>query len=77
MTRDQLQARLDAYLAAEARILLAQETVVGDGSTARTHRMTELSQVRQAIADLRAEISALDAQTAGTASRVVYARPFR
>ena len=77
MTRDQLQARLDAYLAAEAQILLAQETVVGEGSIARTHRMTELSQVRQAITDLRAEIAALDAQTAGTASRVVYARPFR
>lgn len=75
MTRDQLQARLDAYLAAELRILQAQETTVGDGSTARTRRMTELAQVRAAIDSLRTEIAALDARAAGTASRIVYARP--
>lgn len=76
MTRDQLQARLDAYLAAELRILQAQSTTVGDGAIARTRQMTELREVRAQISELRSEITQLDAQAAGTGSRIVYARPF-
>lgn len=43
------QDRLDAYLAAEAEILAAQESRGGD----RTFRMAELSEVRQGIKDLQ------------------------
>lgn len=76
MTRDQLQARLDAYLAAELRILQAQSTTVGDGATARTRQMTELREVRLQIDVLRNELAQVDAQAAGTGSRVYYVRPF-
>lgn len=75
MTREQLQARLDAYLAAEAKILRNQEYTIGDGATARRLRRADLVEVRQAIKDLQAEIATLDARAAG-ARRVIYPRPF-
>ena len=46
------QTRLDAYLAAEANILKAQEVRGGD----RTFRMAELEEVRQAIKELQAQV---------------------
>jgi hypothetical protein len=75
MTRDQLQTRLDAYLAAEARILQAQSTTVGDGATARTRQMTELRAVQTQIDALTTQIAQIDAQAAGSASRIGYLRP--
>lgn len=74
MTRDQLQSRLDAYLAAEAKILRNQEYVIGDGATARRLRRADLAEVRAAISDLQDKIEALDNQTAGR-RRVLYMRP--
>lgn len=75
MTRDQLQTRLDAYLAAEARILQAQSTTVGDGATARTRQMTELRAVQTQIDALTTQIAQIDAQAAGSGSRIGYLRP--
>lgn len=75
MTRDQLQARLDAYLAAEVKILQGQEYVIGDGATARRLRRADLSEVRQSIKDLKADIERMDNVNAGS-RRVFYARPF-
>jgi hypothetical protein len=62
-TREQLQARLDAYLSAELRILQSQDYTIGDGSTARRNKRAELEQVRAEITHLRAEIDQLDAQS--------------
>jgi hypothetical protein len=75
MTREQLQSRLDAYVAAEAKILRNQEYTIGDGATARRLRRADLAEVRQAIKDLQTELARMDAQSAGT-RRVYYARPF-
>ncbi|MFM2053612.1 MAG: hypothetical protein RL456_1649 [Pseudomonadota bacterium] len=74
-TREQLQARLDAYIAAELRILTAgQQEQVGDGSTARTRQRADLDAVRKQIDALSAQIAAMDQAAAGQ-GRVVYARP--
>ena len=45
MTREELQDRLDAYLAAELRILQSQDYQVGDGATARRNRRADLEQL--------------------------------
>ncbi|WP_019654011.1 hypothetical protein [Variovorax atrisoli] len=74
MTLAQLQARLDSYLAAEARILESQEYTVGQGSTARRNRRAELEQVRAAITDLRADIAKLEGAARG-GRRVHQLRP--
>ena len=76
MTRDQLQQRLDAYLAAEIKILGSQEYQVGDGSTARRKKLAELDVVRREIRQINAEISQLDAAASGV-RRTYYARPAR
>ncbi len=76
MTFEELNARLASYLAAEAAILKAQEYTVGQGSTARRLTRADLAEVRQAIADIRAEIAQLNAVKART-RRVVYLRPYR
>lgn len=75
MTREQLQARLDAYLAAETKILQAQDYTIGQGSTARRLTRADLAEVRSAITDLRSQIAQLDNVTQ-RARRVVYLRPF-
>lgn len=74
MTRDQLQARLDLYLAAEAKILTSQEYTIGSGSTARRLRRADLSEVRAEINSLRQQIAVLDGAASRT-RRVLYARP--
>lgn len=74
MTRDQLQARLDAYLAAETKILKGQEYVIGQGETARRLRRADLAEVRAEIASLSDKIEAIDNAAAGR-RRVLYARP--
>lgn len=74
MTRDELVARLAAYVAAEAKILKGQEYVIGQGETARRLRRADLAEVRKAITDLNTQIEDLDNLTAGR-RRVLYARP--
>lgn len=74
MTRDELQARLDAYKAAELKILKGQEYVIGQGETARRLRRADLAEVRAAITDLSAQLDDLDATAAGR-RRVLYVRP--
>lgn len=69
------QQRLDAYLAAELRILQSQEYAVGQGGTARRNRRAELEQVQAGIKAVRAEMEQLNA-LAGRARRVTYLRPF-
>ena len=72
--RDTLQARLDQYLAAEAKVLLKQEYTVGDGSTARRMRYADLAEIRSTIDSLTQQIQRIDAQSSGS-RRVMYARP--
>ena len=74
MTRDELVARLAAYVAAEAKILKGQEYVIGQGETARRLRRAGAAEVRKAITDLNTQIEDLDNLTAGR-RRVLYARP--
>ena len=74
MTRDELQTRLSAYLAAEAKILKGQEYVIGQGETARRLRRADLAEVRKAIVDLSAQIDDIDNAAAGR-RRVLYVRP--
>lgn len=83
MTRDELQSRLDAYLAAELRILKSQEYTVGDGGEARRNKRAELTAVQAEIAQIRRELAALDRAEAmrtrygGRSGGIVYARPAR
>jgi hypothetical protein len=72
-TRDQLQARLDAYLASELKILQSQDYTVGEGATARRNKRADLEAVRSEIKAIRFEIDSLDAVTSG-ARRVMYIR---
>jgi hypothetical protein len=72
--RETLVTRLEAYMAAELKILQKQEYTVGDGSTARRLRYADLPEVRATIDQLTRQIATLDAQTSG-ARRVMYARP--
>lgn len=74
MTREQLQARLDAYMAAELKILKGQEYVVGQGETARRLRRADLAEVRAEIKSLSDQIDAIDNAAQGR-RRVLYARP--
>lgn len=74
MTREQLQARLDAYLAAELKILRGQEYTIGEGQTARRMRRADLAEVRDTIADLQRQIDDIDSTASGQ-RRVLYARP--
>ncbi len=74
MTLEQLQARLDAYLAAEARILNSQEYQIGQGSTARKNRRAELEQVQAGIREARAELASAQNTVAGV-RRLRYIRP--
>lgn len=67
--------RLDAYLAAEARILQSQEYMVGNGGTARRNRRADLEQVQAGIKAVRAEIEQLQS-VASRARRVAYLRPY-
>lgn len=74
MTRAELQARLDAYLAAELAILQGQEYQIGSGNGARRLRRADLEQVRAEIASIRVELGGMDARAAGV-RRIRYARP--
>lgn len=71
--REVLQGRLDAYLAAERKILEAQAYQVGDGSAARSLDRARLQEVQQGIKAVQAEISVLDAATTGR-RRITYLR---
>jgi len=74
LTRDQLQTRLDAYLAAELAVLKKQEFTVGDGSTARRLRFADLAEIRAEIASINQQIGALDAQATAGRRRPMYVR---
>lgn len=74
MTRAELQARLDAYLAAELAILQGQEYQIGSGNGARRLRRADLEQVRTEIASIRAELAGMDARASGV-RRIRYVRP--
>lgn len=69
MTPEQLQARLDAYMTAELKILQGQEYQIGQGATARRLRRADLSEVRAEIKSLQAQIASL------TPRRARYLRP--
>lgn len=74
MTRDELQARLNAYLAAELAILQGQEYQIGSGNGARRLRRADLEQVRTEIASIRTELAGMDARASGV-RRIRYVRP--
>jgi hypothetical protein len=65
------QARLDAYLAAELKILKSQEYSVGDGGNARRNQRAELDQVQAGIRECRLEIAKLETAATPTAARRV------
>lgn len=70
--RAAVQSRLDAYLAAELKILQSQRYRVGAASTGRESQRADLAPVQKAILELRAELAAIDAQlTPATAPRRV------
>lgn len=73
MTLVELQERRAAYMAAELKILESQEYTVGDGVVNRRNRRADLEQVRLAIAEIDAQISALEVVTVGT-RRILYLR---
>lgn len=76
MTLVELQTRLVSYLAAEQRILQSQEYTVGQGGSARKNRRAELSEVRDEITKLGAQIAAHpDNAAARAVRRVRYLRP--
>lgn len=68
-----LQGRLEAYLAAERKILEAQSYQVGDGSVARNLTRARLEEVQRGIASVQAEIATATATTTGR-RRVLYIR---
>jgi hypothetical protein len=63
-TLEELQERKAAYLAAELRILQSQDYTVGDGVIQRRNRRADLEQVRAAIKEIDAQISALGGDAA-------------
>lgn len=69
MTPEQIQARLDRYIAAEQKILDSQRYKIGQGATAREQERAELSEVRAEIKSLQAQIASL------TPRRARYLRP--
>lgn len=75
MTREELQTRLDLYLAAEMKILQAQDYTIGQGSTARRLTRANLAEVQAEIKAIRSEISQLDLLLTPS-RRVFYLRPF-
>lgn len=64
-TLAELQTRKDAYLAAELRILNAQDYTISDGVINRRTRRAELEQVREAIKEIDAQIEALGGGATG------------
>lgn len=76
-TYAELVARKADYLAAEAKVLKAQEYTVGQGSTARRLSRADLAEIRAAIKDLDLLIAGHpdNPDRARRASRVRYLRP--
>ena len=67
MTREQLQERLDAYIAAEAACLKGQSYRIGD----RELRRADLSEIRAAITALSEELKQMNLKH-GRLKRVVF-----
>lgn len=59
------QTRLDAYLAAETKVLSGQETWVGD----RKLRMADLPEIRAAIKELQTQLARETAAASGKGLR--------
>lgn len=60
MTEAQIQSRLDAYLAAEARILSAgQSWRMGGGGNDRQQQQAELAEIRKGIRECQAQLAQL------------------
>jgi hypothetical protein len=64
-TLAELQTRKAAYLAAELKILQAQDYGVSDGETNRRNRRAELEQVRKGIESIDAQIEAIGGGVTG------------
>lgn len=64
-TLAEAQARLDEYMAAESRILQAQEVRLGGPGIDRWERQTELKQVREGIAQWQSVVNRLTAAASG------------
>ena len=76
LTLAQLQARLDAYMAAELRILQSQEYTVGQRSSGRHNRRADLAVVSEEILKLTVQIAAHPDNVAARAvRRVRHLRP--
>jgi hypothetical protein len=56
-TYAELLTRKADYLAAEAKVLQAQEYTVGQGGTARRLTRADLAEIRKAIADLDLQLA--------------------
>jgi hypothetical protein len=69
-TLEELQTRKAAYLAAELKILQAQEYTISGDASSRRMRRAELEQVRAAISEIDGQIAALGGGT--TRPRPVY-----
>ena len=67
MTREQLQERLDAYIAAEAACLKGQSYRIGD----RELRRADLSEIRAAVTALSEELKQMNLKH-GRLKRVVF-----
>ncbi len=70
-TLTELQARLQRYLDAEAKILESQEYRVGQGGNHRSNRRAELADVQAQIKALEAQIEQLQGAGARRAYRVI------
>lgn len=78
MTLEQLQARLALYLEAEATILRSQEYTLQVEGSSRRFRRADLSEVRDEIRKLNAEIAiAAPAAGGGPRRRLLYINPCR
>lgn len=76
-TLEELQTRRAAYLAAELRILESQEYAVSGSASSRRNRRADLEQVRLAIAEIDAQITALGGGATLPARPVQYVRVCR
>lgn len=76
-TLAELQTRKDAYLAAELRILQSQEYAISGADSSRRNRRADLEQVRLALAEIDAQITALGGGGTSPARTVHHVRACR
>lgn len=68
---ESLQERLDAYKAAELKVLSGQEYEIDTGGARRRLKRADLAEVRAAIANLQSQLDAAN----GTRRRIRYVVP--